>query len=81
MPIVADERGWILEGRRAAYALGLDANGLLVHRYWGPRLPRAADYPPAPPPVHWSSFEGPAHFAPAEYPGQPAQLKVSTYGK
>jgi alpha-galactosidase len=40
----------VLETDHTAYAFGLNATGLLSHRYWGPRLPRAIDYPPAPNP-------------------------------
>jgi alpha-galactosidase len=69
MSIISDERGWVLETRNAAYALGVNAAGLLAHRYWGPRLPRPDDYPPAPNPGEWASFNGPAHLTPEEYPG------------
>lgn len=41
---------WVLESANAAYALGVDASGLLVHSYWGAKLPHLGDYqlPPAP---------------------------------
>ncbi len=70
MPILSDAHGWVLETHRAAYALGPGHDGVLLHRYWGPRLPARDDYPPPPPFVHWSAFEGPMHMSPAEYPGQ-----------
>jgi len=70
MAILAGPGGWVLETRRAAYAIGVSPEGILVHRYWGPRLPRPDDYPPAPPAPAWSSFEGPPHTAAAEYPAQ-----------
>lgn len=70
MPIISDAHGWILETHRTAYALGSSQGGIVLHRYWGPRLPRLDDYPPPSPVVYWSAFEGPLHMAPAEYPGQ-----------
>jgi alpha-galactosidase len=60
----------VLETQATGYALGLNKSGLLTHRYWGPRLPRPEDYPPAPDPTHWASFEGSAHRTPEEYPAQ-----------
>jgi alpha-galactosidase len=68
MPILTTERGWILETRDTAYALGLNAAGALVHRFWGPRLPRAEDYPDAPESRGWASFSGPLEVLPEEYP-------------
>ncbi len=68
MPIHATEQGWILETQSTGYALGLNAAGLLAHRYWGARLPRPEDYPPAPDPMPWVSFNGAAHLTPEEYP-------------
>lgn len=60
----------MLETRTTAYALGLNEDGLLVHCYWGARLPRLEDYPPAPNATGWASFNGPAHVVlPLEYPG------------
>lgn len=70
MPIRSNAGGWLLETRRTAYALGPRADGLLLHRYWGPRLPFPDDYPAAPAAVHWPVFEGPLYLAPAEYLGQ-----------
>jgi alpha-galactosidase len=60
---------WLLETANTAYALGMNAAGLLTHRYWGPRLPYADDYPPPPAPQGWASFENAAHRTPEEYPG------------
>jgi predicted amidohydrolase len=68
MPIVAVDRGWVLETERTAYALEIDGAGLLVHRYWGKRLPSPQDYPPAPVTAGWASFNNPAHLAQEEYP-------------
>lgn len=68
MPILETEHGWVLETEHTAYALGLDEAGLLVHRYWGARLPRPDDYPPAPAPHDWASFNGAAQLAQEEYP-------------
>jgi alpha-galactosidase len=69
MPIYADAQGWILETRASGYAFGLNAAGLLTHRYWGGRLSRAADYPGAPNPGIWGGFNNPAQLTPEEYPG------------
>jgi alpha-galactosidase len=68
MPIHTTEQGWILETETTAYALGLNAAGLLAHRYWGPRLPYPEDYPAAPDPRPWASFNGAAQRTPEEYP-------------
>ena len=68
MPIRGDERGWILEMARTAYALGLNTGGLLVHRYWGPRLPYPGDYPAAPEGREWASFDPAQQVTPEEYP-------------
>jgi alpha-galactosidase len=68
MPIHATSRGWVIETATAAYALGLNEAGLLAHRYWGPRLPYAEDYPPPPDSPGWASFNGPGQLVPEEYP-------------
>ncbi|HEX7974963.1 MAG TPA: alpha-galactosidase [Anaerolineales bacterium] len=69
MPIHVAGQSWVLETRASGYALGLNDAGLLVHRYWGPRLPRLADYLPAAGTAEWASFNGPAQLAREEYPG------------
>jgi alpha-galactosidase len=69
MPIHVADSGWVLETRTSGYAFGLNGGGLLAHRYWGARLPRVGDYPPAPDPDFWASFESPAQRTPEEYPG------------
>jgi alpha-galactosidase len=66
--IHAREGAWVIETRSSAYALGLDGEGRLVHRYWGPRLPRLEDYPPPAVPAGWASFNGPGQLALEEYP-------------
>ena len=68
MAIIHNPQGWVLETRSTAYAFGLNASGRLAHRYWGPRLPLAQDYPPAPDSPGWASFNGPAQLTPEEYP-------------
>ncbi len=45
MPIHSHQTGWILETQNTAYVLGIQQNGLLVHRYWGAKLPYLNDYP------------------------------------
>ncbi|NJM05796.1 alpha-galactosidase [Candidatus Gracilibacteria bacterium] len=69
MPIHHTDTSWVLETTTTAYALGLNAGGLLTHRYWGPRLPFVDDYPPPPAPKAWASFDSAAHRTPEEYPG------------
>jgi len=68
MPIHATDQGWILETSATGYALGLNQAGLLVHRYWGLRLPDLADYPAAASPAPWG-FNSAAQLTPEEYPG------------
>lgn len=68
MPIHTTPNGWVLETRLTAYAFGLNAAGMLVHRYWGPRLPRLEDYSPAMDSIGWASFNGPGEIVPEEYP-------------
>jgi alpha-galactosidase len=69
MSIRAANNVWVLETRNTAYALGLNSQGLLVHTYWGIRLPYLTDYPPAAPYTNWASFVSAAHVTPEEYPG------------
>src|SRR5215217_4565688 len=45
--ILAGDNYWVIESGAAAYALGVDETGLLLQTWWGPRLPRLADYPKA----------------------------------
>jgi len=69
MPVHTIPDGWVLETAHTAYAFGLSPAGLLTHRYWGLRLPYPDDYPPAPAPMNWASFNNPSHLTPEEYPG------------
>lgn len=69
MPIHQTDQGWVLETRTTGYAFGLNQAGLLAHRYWGARLPQLTDYPPAPDPAGWASFDSAAQLTPEEYPG------------
>src|SRR5262249_35674923 len=68
MPIRSKDQNWILETARSAYVFGVNQNGLLTHRYWGPRLPTIDDVPAAVNPISWASFDMPAHLTPQEYP-------------
>ena len=70
MTIHASPTAWVLETQSTAYAFGLNATGMLVHRYWGARLPHLSDYPPAPESGGWSSFSGPGEVVPEEFPAQ-----------
>jgi alpha-galactosidase len=68
MPIHITGTQWILESHQAAYVLSLNQAGMLAHCYWGPRLPRPEDYPPASDSAGWASFSGPGHLIREEYP-------------
>ncbi len=69
MAIQSTGNGWIFETRSTGYAIGFNKAGLLVHRYWGMRLPAPSDYPPAVDPLSWASFNNPEQLTPEEYPG------------
>ena len=68
MPILDRGNYWILETDRTSYVFGVNARGLLVHAYWGARLPHAEDYPAAPDTGDYASWSGPGHLLPEEYP-------------
>lgn len=68
MPINHVNQTWILETTNTGYALGINAEGLLSHSYWGVRLPRLEDYPSPPIGEKWSSFNNAAHLTPEEFP-------------
>ncbi len=60
---------WVLETRHSAYAFGVDADGRLIHTYWGARLNGPGDYPEPQPVPEWSSFNRPVNLITEEYPG------------
>ncbi len=60
--------GWVLETAHTAYALGFTANGLLLNRFWGARLPLRTDYPPPAEYPNFASFTAAAHLSPEEFP-------------
>jgi alpha-galactosidase len=68
MPIHATPNSWILETQNTTYALGLNAAGMLTHRYWGAKLPRLEDYPAAMDSEGWAAFNGSGQLVPHEYP-------------
>jgi alpha-galactosidase len=68
MPIHQHEKSWILETENTAYALGLNAAGMLTHLYWGAKLPRLEDYPAAMDSEGFSSFNASGQLVPYEYP-------------
>ena len=74
MPVYTFPDSWIIETNATGYAIGINAMGLLVHRYWGARLPRPTDYPPPPAFPGWASFNGPGQVVPEEFPA-PSGLK------
>src|SRR5688572_20466583 len=69
MPITANGNYWILETTHTAYTMGINDAGLLAHAYWGMRLPYVEDYPLAPSPSEWASFDLPPNRTPEEYLG------------
>ena len=69
MAIQASKNYWVLETAHTAYAFGLNDAGLLTHAYWGARLPAFSDYPAAPSPMGWASFNNAPQLTPEEYPG------------
>ncbi len=68
MPVLVRDNQWILETADTAYVVGVNRSGLLVHAYWGDRLPYPDDYPAPADARDWASFSGAAHFLAAEYP-------------
>ncbi|MDZ4770589.1 MAG: alpha-galactosidase [Chloroflexota bacterium] len=68
MPVYQTAHGWVLETRTSGYALGINAAGRVAHRYWGARLPYAADYPPPIDSNGWASFNAGDQIVPGEYP-------------
>jgi alpha-galactosidase len=68
MAIFSTPTTWILETDRTAYVFGLNSQGLLIHLYWGAKLPRAEDYPLPSEFNGWSSFNSAADMLPEEFP-------------
>ena len=68
MAIISTANTWILETTHTAYAFGLNSQGLLVHSYWGVKLPRAEDYPAPSESDGWAAFSGAADILPEEFP-------------
>jgi alpha-galactosidase len=76
MPVIQQsERSWLLLTERSTYALAVNSDGYLVHRYWGARLPDHGDYPAAPESAGWASFNGAGQMLPEEYPAAGGGLK------
>jgi alpha-galactosidase len=68
MSIVAKGLSWILETKNTAYVFGLNQKNMLVHCYWGRKLPRAEDYPAPADSDGWSAFSGAGDLLPEEFP-------------
>ncbi len=68
MAIISTALSWVLETANTAYALGFNSQGLLLHRYWGTKLPRADDYPLAGESEGWSSFNSASDMLLEEFP-------------
>ena len=45
MTILHTDILWVLQSGDVAYALSAHSGGLVLHSYWGRRLPRLEDYP------------------------------------
>ena len=69
MPIHEADRAWTLETRDTAYAVAVNAQGILTHTYWGPRLAGPSDSPAAETSSGWASFNNPQQIIREEYPG------------
>lgn len=69
MPVTTRaENYFILETNNTAYTFGINDAGLLAHAYHGVKLPFQSDYPPAPTPRPYASFNSTAHTTPEEFP-------------
>jgi alpha-galactosidase len=68
MAIISTTNTWILETTHTAYAFGLNSQGLLIHSYWGLKLPRTEDYPVPSESNGWAAFSGAADMLPEEFP-------------
>lgn len=65
MHVKSSDDLWVLESAESAYAFGVEPGGLLVHTYWGPRLPRFEDYP-KPTRAGFTVLEDPVQNTPQE---------------
>ncbi|WP_058301994.1 alpha-galactosidase [Gorillibacterium timonense] len=65
---LSNERIWIIETARTSYAMAKAENNMLVHLYWGERLPFASDYS-CPPVLEVNSQESVLDILNPEYPG------------
>jgi alpha-galactosidase len=75
MTIISQPRGWIIETKHTAYAIGINEREQLVNRYWGTKLPHPNDYPLAPDYGEYASFNGAGQRNPEEYPAYGGGLK------
>ena len=67
MTILVRGDSWVLATKHSAYAFGISPGGALLHLYWGARLNRAEDYPPAIDLDDWASFSGSRHRMQEEF--------------
>ncbi|MBK9123800.1 MAG: alpha-galactosidase [Chloroflexi bacterium] len=68
MPTDQQPDSWVLHTENTTYAVGLNAAGQLVTRYWGRRLDRVEDIPPAQDLGRWASFSDRGTLNQLEYP-------------
>src|SRR5580700_1714175 len=64
-----DKKLWLLETDRSSYALGVNEQNSLQAVYWGKRLVRDADLPPAHTSPEHASFDSRETMTNEEYPG------------
>jgi len=64
----ASRQLWVLEGKRTAYSFGLTGQGMIVHTYFGGKLPYLTDYPHPEPFAHYPHSSGGEVFQ-EEYAG------------
>ena len=79
-----ERKVWVLQAGEATYAFGVNERGELQAIYWGPRVPREADFTPARSLAGVASFDLSTTTTPQEYAGwgaglytEPALVKIS----
>src|ERR1700690_2452833 len=69
-----ERKVWVLQAGEATYAFGVNERGELQAIYWGPRVPREADFTPARSLAGVASFDLSTTTTPQEYAGWGAGL-------
>jgi alpha-galactosidase len=69
-----DAKLWVIQAGNFTYAMGVDERNWLQSLYWGPRIERAADIPPAHTLPEGSAFDLPSTTTPQEYAAWGSEL-------